>query len=79
MRSHRDGYIQCQRVEVWLPAEAVRRARSVGVTLGEGLEREVELYLGLEIDGALRCRLTGSRGEERLAAIESDWVAPTKR
>lgn len=79
MRVHQDGHIQASRLEVWLPADAVRRARACGATIGEGLEREAEKFLGIEIDGAGRCRLTDTDGDLRLVLIESDWVAPSRR
>lgn len=75
MRTHKDGYIQARKVEIWLSPDGLRKAKQVGLTLGRGIEREIAAELGIEIEGALRVRVLDERGHVRL---ESDWVRPTR-
>ena len=81
MRIHRLGHIECRKLEVWLPKDAITRARQVGPTLLMGLEREVALEIGIEITDATRMRVVGFAEDERklLVLIDSDWARPTRR
>ena len=81
MRIHRLGHIECRKLEVWLPKEAITRARQVGKTLLIGLQREVEAEVGIEITDVTRMRVIGYSEDERklLVLIDSDWARPTRR
>ena len=75
-RIHRDGYIQARSIELQLPADVFRRAITVGQTRLEGIEREVEKLLGVEIEGVLRFRIIDQK--KGLVRLESDWVRPSR-
>jgi len=77
VRVHKDGYIQARDCEIALPPARIRRALSVGMTRATGIEREVEDYLGVEIEGALRFRVIQTQTES-FVRIESDWVRPSR-
>jgi len=47
------------------------------MTRATGIEREVEDYLGVEIEGALRFRVIQTQTES-FVRIESDWVRPSR-
>lgn len=75
MRIHSKGYIEASSFEVYLPPHILRSAQQTYKYLSEGFEFEVEKYLGVELEGAERFRLT----RENTVLIEDDWVPPTRR
>ena len=80
MRLHRDGYIQARQMTVWLPADAYDRATHSYPFISEGIEKEVERYLDVEITGRLTFRVIESNQETRMVnvQIDSDWIQPTR-
>lgn len=78
MRVHKDGYIQCRQVTLWMPLESYQRAIQCGRYLSEGLRKEIELLLNVELYGELRFRKVGNNEDMILIQIDSDWVQPTR-
>lgn len=77
-RIHRGGYIQTNSLEVAIPREVYRRAMQVGFTKQEGIERELEDYLGLDIEGVLRHRVLFEDEDTVTIELQSDWVRPSR-
>lgn len=78
MRLHKDGYIQCRQVTVWIPEVSYRVAIATGMYRNEGLEKEIEHYLDVDISGALTFRVLKIEDGMALIQIDSNWVQPTR-
>lgn len=78
MRVHKDGYIQCRRLCLWVPDESYRYAIATGKYRNEGLEKEIERVLDVELSGELRFRVLEFKADTVYIQIDSDWVQPTR-
>lgn len=80
MRIHKDGYIQARQMTVWIPDEVYYRATHAYPFLSEGIEKEIEAYLNIEITGQLAFRAIQFNHIEGTVnvQIDSDWIQPTR-
>lgn len=78
MRVHKDGYIQCRRLTLWMPRARYLRAINVGMYRNDGIEKEIEQLLDVELSGELRFRAIDIREEMVRIQVDSDWVQPTR-
>jgi len=78
MRTHKDGFLQCRSLTVDLPESSYRRATNTYRYLSEGIEAEVENYLGVVLTGAETFRKIGTNKGMVTIQIDSNWVQPTR-
>ena len=78
MRIHKDGFLQCRQMKVWIPRTSYNRALSTGMYRSEGLENEIEQHLDVVVSGPLQFRMIEDDGRMVRIQIDSDWIQPTR-
>ena len=80
MRTHRDGYLQCNKLEVVVPASVYRRAISASDFMVTGLMQEIGAEINIEITGQITCRVLRYTDYDTKVVLEltDNWVQPSK-
>lgn len=63
---------------MWIPADVYRRAIQCGMYRNDGLEKEIEQYLDVELTGELVFRVIDTDEDMVRIQIDSNWVQPTR-
>lgn len=61
-----------------MPRARYLRAINVGMYRNDGIEKEIEQLLDVELSGELRFREIGSKDDMVHIQVDSDWVQPTR-
>ena len=78
MRVNSKGYVECRNLSVRLPNQ-VARAANVGLTMREGLIREVEILLGVTVEDVERVqRRYCPDTDDYEITLDSNWVRPSR-
>ena len=79
MRTHRDGYIQANRVSILISAAEMRKGESSGITRIEGMKQMIRDCYGIEIeDSETICGIPLPDGGYEVR-FSSSWQRPSRR
>ena len=80
MRVNSKGYIECRSLSVKVPHDVLLRGQRVGHTRIGGMIREVEEFLGVEVEDVKRALGRNTLHDCSYEIIlDSDWTRPSRR
>ena len=80
MRTHRDGYLQCNKLEVTVPAAVYRQAINASDFMVTGLLEQIGKEINVEITGQITCRVLRYTDYDAKVVLQltDQWVQPSK-